>query len=195
MTLRDDSPTDGEWLAIANNDMDQDGRFYYAVTTTGIFCRPSCKSKTPRRDRVRVFKQAGQAASAGFRPCKRCKPTGEKPPDEEWLAVVADYIDAHYAERLTLETLADVCHGSPYHLHRTFKRIRGQTPAEYVQEVRIGRAKRLLASSDESVSEIGRRVGLPNLPYFTTLFKKTTGVTPARYRLSMVQNDKGETKR
>ncbi len=146
--------------------------FFYAVKTTGIFCRPSCQSKPPKKENVRVFQHADHAVTGKFRPCKRCKPTGRRLPDEEWVAIVTAFIDKHYTEALTLETLADISHGSPYHLHRTFKRIKGMTPVAYIQNQRIEKAKELLRSTDKAVADIGISVGLHNTPYFVTLFKK-----------------------
>ena len=103
-------------------------------------------------------------------------------PEEAWISRAAAHMDRHYAEELTLQRLAEACHGSPYHLQRTFKRIMGITPAAYLQRVRISRAQELLRSSTLPVREIGQRLGLGNLPYFITLFKRITGSTPARYR-------------
>ncbi|THF79462.1 bifunctional transcriptional activator/DNA repair enzyme AdaA [Cohnella fermenti] len=184
---------DEQWQAVANNDGSYDGSFFYAVKTTGIFCRPSCRSKLPNRENIDFFLTADQALAAGFRPCKRCKPTGERLPDEEWIALVTAYADAHYAEALTLATLAELTHGTPYHLHRTFRRITGLTPVEYVQQVRIGQARRRLTESDASIAEVGRAVGLANTPYFITLFKKKTGQTPEAYRRQHRQPNKQQT--
>jgi AraC family transcriptional regulator of adaptative response / methylphosphotriester-DNA alkyltransferase methyltransferase len=86
-------------------------------------------------------------------------------------------------EPLPLSKLAEAGHGSPFHLHRTFKRVTGATPAAYVQQVRIHHAKELLINGDEAIATVGQRVGLPNAPYFITLFKKETGHTPAQYRM------------
>jgi AraC family transcriptional regulator, regulatory protein of adaptative response / methylphosphotriester-DNA alkyltransferase methyltransferase len=174
--------TEELWHAIVNNNAVYDGKIYYAVRTTGIFCRPSCRSKPPRRDNIQLFENPQQALDAGFRPCKRCKPTGLRLPDEEWIGWLTAYIEEHYREALTLETLAEISHGSPYHLHRTFKRITGLTPALYLQQLRIDKAKAQLVETEHPIAVIGMQVGLHNTPYFVTLFKKLTGSTPARYR-------------
>jgi len=174
--------TDEQWQAVIGNDTAYDGQFFYAVKTTGIFCRPSCKSRAPKREHIGFFLTADDAQRAKFRPCKRCKPTGERLPDEEWIKVVTDYVDRNYGEPLTLNKLALICHGTPYHLHRTFKKVTGITPVDYIQQVRIAHAQTMLMDSDKSIAEIGQSVGLANTPYFITLFKKKTGLTPKQYR-------------
>ncbi|WP_243644163.1 bifunctional transcriptional activator/DNA repair enzyme AdaA [Paenibacillus pinisoli] len=171
-----------QWTAICGNDGSYDGRFYYAVRTTGIYCRPSCKSRPPKRSNAEVFATSADAVSAGYRPCKRCKPAGERLPDEEWSAQIAAYVDHHYMEELDLATLSEICHGSPYHLHRTFKRTTGMTPLAYIQQIRMQHAARLLEETDSPVSRVGELVGIRNTPYFITLFKKTNGCTPAVFR-------------
>jgi len=174
--------TDERWQAVLSNDASYDGVFFYAVKTTGIFCRPSCKSKPPNKENITIYHTAEQALSAHFRPCKRCKPTGQRLPDDEWIHLAAEYIDRNYMNRLTLQVVSDHCHGSPYHLHRTFKKIKHLTPVEYIQQIRVNKAKEQLISSDLTISEIGSSVGMHNTPYFVTLFKKKTGYTPAAYR-------------
>ncbi|WP_138754138.1 bifunctional transcriptional activator/DNA repair enzyme AdaA [Paenibacillus sinopodophylli] len=182
-----------KWHAVLYNDESYNGRFFYAVKTTGIYCRPSCKSRPPNIENITYFDSAEQAVSAGFRPCKRCKPSGVKLPVEEWIAAAAEYIDRNYMHPLTLALLAEIVHGSPYHLHRTFRRVKQLTPVAYIQQVRIEAAKRLLVYSEHSVSEIGIRIGLPNTPYFITLFKKKTGHTPASYRKKNTSTNGGLT--
>lgn len=175
--------TDEKWDAIVGNDSSYDGKFYYAVVTTGIFCRPSCKSKTPARANVRVFSNPGSARAEHYRPCKRCKPDGRQQPMEEWVGHIVRLIETRYSEPLNLNGLAEMIHGSPFHVHRSFKRIMGGiTIHEYVQKTRIAAAKRVLAESNNSMAEIALMVGIPNSAHFTTLFRKITGLTPTDYR-------------
>ncbi len=180
--------TDERWQAITQNDQSYDAIFIYAVSSTGICCRPSCKSRDPKKENVRIFNNVDDALSKGFRPCKRCKPGGIRLPDEEWAVQIKEYIKMHYPEPLSLEILADVCHGSPYHLQRTFKRITGVTPAEYIQQVRISHALRELSTNSKSIAEVGFAVGLPNTPYFITLFKNRMGQTPKQYQMEVQAN-------
>ncbi|MFC5589613.1 bifunctional transcriptional activator/DNA repair enzyme AdaA [Sporosarcina soli] len=183
MALQEGMPlTDEWWRAITQNDPSYDDVFIYAVTSTGICCRPSCHSRDPKKENVRIFYDVDEAVAAGFRPCKRCKPGGIRLPDEEWVIQIREYIDANYPTPLSLETLADMCHGSPYHLQRTFKRIVGKTPMEYIQHIRISRAINELQSTDKSIADIGLSVGLPNTSYFITLFKNKIGHTPKQYQ-------------
>jgi len=182
MMMKGDRIPDQLWKAIVNNDRSYDNRFIYAVATTGIFCKPSCKSKVPNKENVYIFQNAQEALEANFRPCKRCKPTDERLPDQAWVEQIAKYIRTHYAEPLTLQTIAEKCHGSPYHLHRTFKRIKGITPAAYIQKRRIEKAIQALRETDLTVREIAKSVGIPNTPYFITLFKRIVGSTPSEYR-------------
>ncbi|MBB3111181.1 AraC family transcriptional regulator of adaptative response / methylphosphotriester-DNA alkyltransferase methyltransferase [Paenibacillus phyllosphaerae] len=177
------------WKAIIGNDAAYNSRFLYAVVTTGIFCRPSCKSKPPKRENVRIFPDAKTAQAAGYRPCKRCKPTDQRLPDEEWLLQITAALDANYDQPLTLADLADICHGSPYHLQRTFKQRTGITPVAYLQNKRIEAASRELLHTDRPVAEIAASVGLPNTAYFITLFKKLRGFTPREYRNQFRQEE------
>ncbi|MFD0588132.1 bifunctional transcriptional activator/DNA repair enzyme AdaA [Paenibacillus sp. GCM10027627] len=176
-----ETATEEQWQAIINNDASYNGKFFYAVRSTGIFCYPSCKSRPPKREHVGTYKSAEQALTK-FRPCKRCKPTGTRLPHEEWIATVTEYITRNYRDHLSLEHLAEISHGTPYHLHRTFKKVAGVTPTVFIQHVRINHAKQILIETEKSIPEVGELVGLNNAPYFITLFKKMTGTTPEGYR-------------
>ncbi|PEJ34306.1 AraC family transcriptional regulator [Peribacillus butanolivorans] len=186
-----DIPND-YWKAIVECDAAYDDHFLYGVKTTGIFCRPSCKSRVPNKENVQIFKNANMALEENFRPCKRCKPEGLNLPTDEWIEQITEWIEHHYSEPLTLNTLADISHGSPYHLQRLFKRMKGLSPTEYIQQLRLEKAIRMLESSEQPVTEIGLAVGFSSTPYFITLFKKKKGYTPSGYRKAYHQNLKKE---
>lgn len=174
--------TENYWEAIIQNDTAYDGVFFYAVRTTGIFCRPSCKSRRPNRENIRVFRQSQEAIAAGFHACKRCQPDQLQPPRQEWVERIAALIEQRYAENLSLEELSRESNMSPFHLQRSFKEIRGCSPTEYLQSVRLHRAAELLRESDKTISRIGRETGMANPAYLATLFKKKYGLTPTAYR-------------
>ncbi|PFM60203.1 AraC family transcriptional regulator [Bacillus cereus] len=174
--------TDEYWQAIIHNNSSFDDKFFYAVKSTRIFCRPSCKSRIPNKKNVRIFLNVEQALYEKFRPCKRCKPNGLTLPNEEWINQITEYIQKHYFDALTLDLLAEMCHGSPYHLQRTFKKIVGISPIEYIQQFRITKATEYLSHTNKSIMEISTAVGIENPEYFATLFKKKTGFTPTEYR-------------
>ncbi|MFB5192408.1 bifunctional transcriptional activator/DNA repair enzyme AdaA [Alicyclobacillus fastidiosus] len=171
-----------QWNAIVNCDSSYDGQFFYAVKTTGIVCRPSCKSRAPIRDNVVVFMTVDDAIESGFRPCKRCKPDQYRYPAEELAYKAMDYIDAHYSEPLTLGVIANHMHINPYHIHRVFKRILSATPVEYLLQKRMTEAQRLLKETKCSVMDIAVSVGFVNVAHFSTVFRKHSGLSPSVYR-------------
>ncbi|MBB5181337.1 AraC family transcriptional regulator of adaptative response / methylphosphotriester-DNA alkyltransferase methyltransferase [Planomicrobium koreense] len=179
------------WNAIVDNDVCFDDQFFYGVQTTGIFCRPSCKSRLPKRENVRIFKNAYVALDENFRPCKRCRPDGLNLPAEEWINQVAGWIDVHFTETVALETLAETFHGSPYHLQRLFTQFKGQSPLAYAQQKRLEKALQLLQASDLPIAEIAGSAGFGSTAYFITFFKNSTGLTPARYRKSFHLTGRG----
>jgi AraC family transcriptional regulator, regulatory protein of adaptative response / methylphosphotriester-DNA alkyltransferase methyltransferase len=170
------------WEAIINCDSAYDGKFFYGVDTTKIFCRPSCKSRNPKRENVRVFSSIEEAVSANFRPCKRCRPDHMRWPDEDLVQRVVKLIENRYQEVLTLSNLANVLYVSPYHLHRTFKRVVGQTPADYLRTTRLKAAQKLLTETEKTITDIAIAVGFPNVAHFSTVFQKQFGVAPSAYR-------------
>lgn len=181
------------WKALTENDPSFDDQFFYGVQTTGIFCRPSCKSRVPNKDNVRIFKNAFIALEEGYRPCKRCKPDGLKLPIEEWVQQIVEWIDNHFTEDVSLEQLAGLTHSSPYHLQRSFKRIAGVSPSVYVQQLRLEKAAKALSETDQPIAEVARSTGFSSTPYFITLFKKNTGHTPAQFRKGVNRNGAEQT--
>ena len=177
------------WKAITESDSAFDNHFFYGVQTTGIFCRPSCRSRVPNKENVRIFKNAFLALDEGFRPCKRCKPDGLKLPAEEWMQQITEWIDTHFTEDITLERLAEATHSSPYHLQRSFTRMKGMSPLVYIQQRRLEKAIHDLSATANSVADIGRAAGFSNTPYFITLFKKKTGQTPAQFRKGVKRSE------
>ena len=136
--------TNEKWQAIIDNDASYNNQFFYAVKTTGSSVNHHANPAFLKKKMYVFFQTQNKLSDANFRPCKRCKPTNEKLPDSEWVALITEYIDKNFTEKLTLETLADIAHGSPYHLHRTFKKMKGITPVEYIQQVRLNAAKKYL---------------------------------------------------
>ncbi|HVQ28837.1 MAG TPA: bifunctional DNA-binding transcriptional regulator/O6-methylguanine-DNA methyltransferase Ada [Vicinamibacteria bacterium] len=129
------------WTAVLGRDAGFDGRFVYAVRSTGVFCRPTCPSRRPRREQVSFFALPTEARAAGFRPCRRCRPEATLAPVAEAMARVRGHIDAHLDQRLTLAELALVAGLSPAHLQRTFKAQLGLSPREYLRARRAERFK------------------------------------------------------
>jgi len=132
------------WESVLHRDPTADERFLYGVTTTGIYCRPSCPSRRPKRDNVAFFSSSEAAERAGFRACQRCRPNRAKSPDRA-VQRARDYIDTHIGdlsdERITLDLLGEESGLSPYHLQRKFKEVVGLTPAQYIRARKSERLK------------------------------------------------------
>src|ERR1700747_3685575 len=120
---------DPRWNAVLARDARHDGQFVFAVSTTGVYCRPSCAARRPRRENVQFFLQPNQAEQAGFRACLRCRPkaaSGNGRADN--IKAICRYIEQHLDEPLTLERLGKEFGQSPFHLQRRFKSALGITP-------------------------------------------------------------------
>lgn len=170
------------WDAVAARDRAMDGVFYYAVKSTGVYCRPSCPSKRPRPDRVVFFSAPLEAESAGFRPCKRCKPelAGQRDPAGQIVNELCRYVDAHPDQPVTLQALSRALGVSTFHLQRTFKARTGITPREYAESRRLDRLKAALRDG-QSVTRSLYDAGYGSS---SRLYERATsqlGMTPARY--------------
>jgi AraC family transcriptional regulator of adaptative response/methylated-DNA-[protein]-cysteine methyltransferase len=130
------------WSAVENRDASYDGKFFLGVRSTGIYCRPSCRSRQPLRRNVTFYASADAAEAAGYRPCKRCRPRlVSYSPQADQIASIRAYIEQHADERLTLEHLAAQFNLSPFHLQRSFKQVTGLTPRQYAHSVRLAALK------------------------------------------------------
>jgi len=141
------------WTAVVNRDRSADGKFLYGAKTVGVYCRPGCPSRRPKRENAVFFADAAAAEQAGFRPCKRCRPTDTAPDAHHRRAVEkACRIIRDSDSPPTLAALAREVGISPHHFHRLFRRIAGVTPRDYAQAQRLDRlATRLDAG--EGVSD------------------------------------------
>jgi AraC family transcriptional regulator of adaptative response/methylated-DNA-[protein]-cysteine methyltransferase len=128
-TLKGD---DARWAAVQARDASLDGTFYYAVSTTGVYCRPSCPARLPKRANVSFYATPAEARSAGFRACKRCKPDARSLREEHAAKVAEACRIIEAAEEIPkLDDLAAAVSLSPYHFHRLFKAAVGVTPKAY----------------------------------------------------------------
>jgi AraC family transcriptional regulator of adaptative response/methylated-DNA-[protein]-cysteine methyltransferase len=170
------------WNAVAAHDRTADGLFVYAVASTGVYCRPWCPSRRPRRDRVTFFETPGAARSAGFRPCRRCRPDGA-PTADPWVekirraCVYLSNVDGHPS----LATLAARLGGSPYHLQRNFRRLVGVTPREYAEACRFRKVKRHLRDGTD-VTGAMFDAGYGSSSRFYERAVPKLGMSPSTYR-------------
>jgi AraC family transcriptional regulator, regulatory protein of adaptative response / methylated-DNA-[protein]-cysteine methyltransferase len=127
------------WSAVLSRDASCDGSFVFAVSSTGIYCRPSCPARRPRLENVRFFQVPEAAEQAGFRACRRCQPRRARTHDPQIDLVrrVCHLIDEHGEEMPTLQTLSAETAVSPHHLQRTFKEIMGISPRQYAELRRL----------------------------------------------------------
>ena len=132
---------EGLWQAVLARDAASDGRFVYAVRSTGIYCRPSCPSRRPKRESVSFFAGPDLAEVAGFRECRRCRPRAGAPPAPgvQHVRKAARFIASHADELITLSALAAHVGTSPFHLQRTFARLLGISPRAYQDALRAQR--------------------------------------------------------
>lgn len=180
------------WQAVQACDPSYDGQFFYAVKTTGIFCRPSCKSKVPVRTNVQYYPRFTMAMNDGFRPCKRCRPDLLEAPNEEAIIQSAiAYLQNKYLSPIRLDQLAMEVGMSKYHLQRTFKKAVGVTPMEFVTNLRIIKAVALLKDDCLSITEIAHEVGYQSSSHFSELFHRQRGCTPTEYR-NQLRKHKGD---
>lgn len=155
-----------------------DGLFVTAVKTTGVYCRPSCAARQPKRENVVFYDGCAEAEAAGFRACKRCRPQ-EVHPQAALVERACRYLEAHLDETITLEQLGTALHTSPFHLQRTFKRAVGVSPRQYVAALRAERLKESL-KMNTTVTDAIYEAGYPTS---SLVYEQSPlGMTPRDYR-------------
>lgn len=143
------------WRAVIARDYAADGAFVLAVTSTGIFCRPICPAKRPRRDRVEFYDTPADARRAGYRACLRCKPEDDAFGRRHTDAIARATSLIRESESMpTLAQLAKAAGMSAFHFHRLFRRIMGVTPKQFRAQVMIGRAKRSLREGESVTASL-----------------------------------------
>jgi AraC family transcriptional regulator, regulatory protein of adaptative response / methylated-DNA-[protein]-cysteine methyltransferase len=173
---------DGRWKVVMTRDSGHDGEFVFAVATTGVYCRPSCPARRPRRENVTFFSRPEQAEKSGFRACLRCRPRSlSTNPQSDSAKEICRYIEQHLDEPITLERLGKVFRQSPFHLQRRFKAALGITPREYADSCRLRLLKRNLQAGDN----VTRAMYDAGYGSSSRLYEKTAaqlGMTPDKYR-------------
>jgi AraC family transcriptional regulator of adaptative response/methylated-DNA-[protein]-cysteine methyltransferase len=173
------SELQSKWQQILARDARQDGRFVFAVRTTGIYCRPSCPSRRPRRDSVEFFGSPNDAERAGYRACLRCKPTEIS--SQARLVTRARQILDSAEGSVTLAELGKQIGLSPFHLQRLFKRATGVTPREYQSARRMESVKSGLRKGDVVTTALyAAGFGSPSRLYEKA--RQQLGMTPGEYR-------------
>jgi AraC family transcriptional regulator of adaptative response/methylated-DNA-[protein]-cysteine methyltransferase len=179
------------WQAVLDRDRALDGAFVFGVSSTGIFCRPSCPAKRPRHQNVSFFDDALAAEQAGYRACLRCRPKAvDGNPQSALVRAMCRYIeqhtvDQHIEDRLTLSLLAKEFRRSSFHLQRTFKSVLGVSPKAYMDAVRLRQVKQNLQAG-HSVTTALYAAGYGSS---SRLYERTAsqlGMTPEKYRRGAV---------
>ncbi len=185
MTLTDQTHTterDPRWARVKARDRTADGQFFYSVSTTGVYCRPSCAARTANPKNVAFHETTAQAKAAGFRACKRCRP--DEPPLQvryaETVARICRLIDEAETPPV-LATLARSADLSPWHFHRVFKAVTGLTPRAYAEARRGARVRQELESS-ETITGAIYEAGFNSAGRFYEKSDDLLGMTPGRYR-------------
>ena len=171
------------WQACLNKDASYDGKFVLAVVTTGIYCRPSCPARKPKRENVMFFALAELAQQAGFRACKRCHPDDHvhHEPQLDLVRNLCRFIEANATEPITLQTLSDRFHVSASHLQRTFKDYVGISPQEYTEACRMNELRRALRNGAR-VTDAVYDAGFGSSSRVYEKAAPQLGMTPQKYQ-------------
>ncbi len=175
-----------KWQDVIDGNAAADGQFVYAVRSTGIYCRPSCKSRRPKRENVEFFDLAEAAENSGYRACKRCKPDQLEPSNDVVRRVqsvcrfIQDRLDDGLEGPPTLREISAEVGGSPHHLQRSFKSLMGVSPAEYADALRLVRLRQGLKQG-EGVTPALYDAGYGGTSRLYEKSDRQLGMTPATY--------------
>lgn len=170
------------WEAVVNRDRSQDGAFYYSVRTTGVYCRPSCAARLPRRENVAFYATTEEAERAGFRPCKRCRPNEAALAGQHAAAIEkACRLIENAEETPALDDLARAVGISRFHFHRLFKAQTGVTPRAYFAACRARRVREELGR-DSTVTDALYNAGFASSGRFYAEAPGLLGMKPAAYK-------------
>ncbi len=164
------------WQAVLNRDRTYDDVFIYAVKSTGIYCRPTCPSRRPKREQVEFFETPEDARKAGYRACRRCQPDDIQE-QLQLVQAMCEYLDSAET-RPTLAALAACFHYSPFHLQRLFKRITGVSPRQYFDSRRMERLKAGLRDGGR-VTDAIYEAGYQSI---SQVYTGGLGMTPSEYQ-------------
>ena len=172
-----------QWQAVVRSDRRYDGVFFYGVSSTVIFCRPSCPSRPPRRDRVRFFPSPEAAEAAGFRPCKRCRPDlAVFAPGRDTAAEAMSLLRRHFRDRDQLTAALDGLGVTRRRLTELFRQAYGTSLGACLMSLRLEEACRLLRQTDLPVARIAGEAGFESLSAFYRAFRAELGCPPGAYR-------------
>ena len=172
-----------KWDAVLRGDRAFDDLFFYGVRTTGIFCRPSCRSKKPLRRNIEFMNTAKEAMEKGYRACKKCNPGSTTEGDSNLLAAQMKRIfDDHFNDRERLSREMERLGIHRNRLIRSFRNRYHTTPTKYLNGLRVEKAARLLEGSDKSMMDIASECGFGSVPSFYGSFKSRYRQTPSEFR-------------
>ena len=173
---------DEMWDKIMSCDHKYDGLFYTAVKTTKIYCRPSCKSRKPKKVNVEFYFDRKEVENAGYRACKRCQPEVAHSPHIALVRDIISFLVNQSKQKLQLKDISEHVGLSPFHLERIFKHETGETPRSYLEKIRVDKAVHLLKTTDKTNLEICYEVGFQSPSNFYKVFRQTKNCSPSEYR-------------
>ena len=176
------------WQTVANRDAASGGKFYYGVMSTGVYCRPGCPSRRPKRENVRFYTSPEEAERDGLRACPRCRPLAStvNDPVTQRILALCRYMDEHADSTVTLSDLSREAKLSSFHLQRSFKAVMGVSPKQYLSGVRLRKFKTILRGGGQQTSkDVTGAIFEAGFGSLSRLYEKAgtqLGMTPMEYR-------------